>query len=179
VTPGKERDIVCGTVAENFVLIPRSEALRLVSIHKAINHSKTWGDFKRQLRPEDWQEVLKGFPTLADYRDEESFASDEEALESYHSLRFGERMPIDSDKFKPDWVPGFSDGDWPQWPAQQALNWVPAKIQRQFGKTNSSALNGSFLKLDPQRAAEIIAAMEEIGYVCERNDALVQSASGH
>lgn len=88
-------------------------------------------------------------------------------------------MPIDSDRFKAEQLPGFSDGDWPEWPAQQALDWVPPEIQRRFGKTNSSVLNGPFLELDPQRAAEIIAAMEEVDYVCERNDALVQSASGH
>lgn len=172
---------MCGAVGRNFVLIPRSEALRLVSIHKAISDSETWGEFKQQLRPEDWQYVLSGldYPTLAEYRDKERFSSDDEALESYRSLPLGERMPIDSDQFKADWLPGFTDGDWPEWPAQQALNWVPREVQRRFGKTNSSVLNGPFLELDPGRAPEIIAAMEQFGYICDRNDELVQSASGN
>ena len=87
-------------------------------------------------------------------------------------------MPIDSDPFEADWLPGYTDGDWPEWPAQQALHCVPGDIQQQFGKTNSSVLNGPFLELDPRRASEIIEAMEKLGYLCERNDALVQSASG-
>lgn len=87
-------------------------------------------------------------------------------------------MPIDSDKFESDWLPGFTDGDWPEWPAQEALRWVPRDIQQRFGKSASSVINGPFLTLDPSKANEIIAAMEELGYVCERNDLLVRLASG-
>jgi hypothetical protein len=128
----------------------------------------------------DWQNILKllEYPTLADYREQEGFETDEAALESYKSLPLGERMPIDSDKFEPEHLPGFTDGDWPEWPAQEALRWVPRDVQQRFGKSVSSSINGPFLTLDPTRASEIIAAMAELGYVCERDDGLVRSASG-
>ena len=180
MTTPKETDIVCGTFADNFVLIPRPEALRLASVHYAIHSSATWEEFKAKLRLEEWQEILcrLGYRTLAEYRKQEGFETDEEASESFRSLPLGERMPIDSDKFESDWLHGFTDGDWPEWPAQEALRWVPHDIQQRFGKSVSSVINGPFLTLDPSRASEIIAAMEERGYVCERDDALVQAASG-
>jgi hypothetical protein len=131
MTP-KETDIVCGRFGDNFVLIPRPEALRLASVHDAIHSSATWGEFKAKLRPEDWQDILSrlGYPTLAEYREQEGFETDEEASKSFGSLPLGERMPIDSDKFESDWLPGFTDGDWPEWPAQEALRWVqPKKIR--------------------------------------------------
>jgi len=51
---------VCGKVSNNFILITRVEALRLASIHNAISDSETWGEFKAQLCPDDWEEVLSG-----------------------------------------------------------------------------------------------------------------------
>lgn len=179
-TRPKEADIVCGEFSDNFVLIPRSEALRLARVHYAIQSSATWGEFKANLPTEEWQDILSSlaYPTLAEYREEEGFETDEAALESYKSLPLGDRMPVDSDKFLSEWLPGFTDGDWPEWPAQQAQNWVPREIQQRFGSSVSSVLNGPFLTLDPSRANEIVAAMQELGYVCERDDRLVRSASG-
>ena len=178
----KESDMVCGTYHDNFILIPRTEALRLASIHDAIYSStgSTWGEFREKLSPKDWQDVLTRleYQTLAEYRAEEGFETDDEALDAYRSLPLGERMPIDSDKFESDWLPGLTDGDWPEWPAQEALRWVPRDIKQRFGKSVSSVINGPFLTLDPSRASEIVAAMEELGYACERDDALVAAASG-
>jgi hypothetical protein len=100
---GKETNIVCGRFGDNFVLIPRPEALRLASVHDAIHSSATWGEFKAKLRPEDWQDILSrlSYPTLAEYREQEGFETDEEASESFGSLPLGERMPIANRQKRP------------------------------------------------------------------------------
>jgi hypothetical protein len=48
-------------------------------------------------------------------------------------------------------IPGFCDGDWPNWTAQGMLGWIPKSIQEKYGRQISSTLNGPFLRLEPQR----------------------------
>jgi hypothetical protein len=50
------------------------------------------------------------------------------------------------------------DGEYPEWPEQKMLAWLPANICRQFGKMESSVLNGPFLSLDVRRTPEIHGA---------------------
>jgi len=76
-------------------------------------------------------------------------------------------------------VPWAADGDWPAWPAQQMLDWVPKAIQQKYGSIGSSHLNGECLTLAPREERQIIAAFRRVGYRCTRDDRLVQRASGY
>ena len=83
-----------------------------------------------------------------------------------------------SDPFSPQQVPGYSDGDWPDWPEQEMLEWLPPSIIR-LGLIRATRLNGNFLVLDPLRAQEIIAAMEAFGHECRLNHELVKRICGY
>ncbi len=74
-------------------------------------------------------------------------------------------------------IPGFEDGDYPEWPAQEMLDWMPEEASR-FGEYTNSVLNGPFLVIPPDKESAIVDALEAAGYTCERNDPLVQTASG-
>lgn len=65
-----------------------------------------------------------------------------------------EGLPDRSAKFDSDRL-GISDGDYPDWPEQKMLDWLPGHVCRQFGKCESSVLNGPFFSLNVQRAPEI------------------------
>ena len=54
----------------------------------------------------------------------------------------GEPLPTDDAAFDVDLLPGFTEGDWPEWPEQKMLDWLPAKICREYGQIESSVLNG-------------------------------------
>lgn len=151
VEPGAE--IVCGTLsAEGYlVCIPRERAEELAAIHDGVNGSSSWDDFRSRIPRGAWTELAKAF---------------EEA----------ESGP--SEPFEADAVPGYLDGDWPDWPAQRMLDWMPEEIRERHGRVEDSVLNGPYLELDPLRKGEIARALSECGFVVREDEGLVTRASG-
>jgi hypothetical protein len=89
-----------------------------------------------------------------------------------------EPLPNRSAKFDPDRL-GVCEGDYPEWPEQKMLDWLPAHVCREFGRVESSVLNGPFLSLDVRRAPEILAALERAGFECRLDEELVRRACGN
>ncbi len=142
-------------VGEKFlVFIPEEEAKRLAQIHEAIEVSETWGEFRKRMPEADLKEVLD------DFLDRE------------------EQLPNDSDPFDTDMLPGLSDGDWPDWPEQKMMQWLPREIWTKFGRVESSVLNGPFLILDLHRRSEILTALARAGFDCILDEKLVLKACG-
>ena len=138
-----------------LIFIPEADAIRLAAIHNAIANSSTWGEFFDAIPPEEMDAV---YARLFDDGDE--------------------RLPDRSAKFDSDAL-GCGDGDYPDWPEQKMLEWLPADVCRRLGKVESSVLNGDYLSLDVRRAPEIIAALEASGFECRWDEALVKRASGN
>lgn len=62
--------------------------------------------------------------------------------------------PGDSESFSASGtIPGFDDGDYPEWPAQEMLEWMPADIVSRFGQGVNSVLNGEFWSYLPIKRA--------------------------
>jgi hypothetical protein len=138
-----------------LVFIPEADAVRLAAIHRAIATAVTWGDFFDAVPSDELDTVYDR-------------VIDED----------GEHLPDRSAKFDPDLL-GVCEGDYPDWPEQQMLDWLPAHICREFGRVESSALNGAFLSLDVRRAPEILAALERAGFECRLDEELVRRACGN
>jgi hypothetical protein len=135
----------------NLVFIPEPEAKRLAAIYDAIS-AKTWGEFKRRMPTDDLQEVIS------------YFVEDEE------------EMPSDDAKFEPDLLPGFCDGDWPDWTEQRMLEWVPRSIIQKYATMMTTAINESYPVLDVSRKDEIVAAIQNARFECREDQELVRSA---
>jgi len=149
-----KQTIVYGMTAWGLLFIPRSRAERLAAIHSALRHSKTWGDFRAKMPRVICQEVMRGI--------QENVG----------------RFPRNAERFDSGLLPGFCDGDWPAFPAQEMLRWVPQAIQSGFGEIEDTVLNGFYLYLDPEREDEIVAAFREHGYECVPDEVLVLVACG-
>jgi hypothetical protein len=136
-----------------LIFIPEADAVRLAAIHRGIATAETWGDFFDAIPPEE--------------------------LDTVHDriLDQDERLPDRSAKFDPDLL-GVCEGDYPEWPEQKMLDWIPAHVCREFGRTEPSVLNGPFLSLDVRRTPEILAALERAGFECRLDEELVGRASG-
>ena len=76
-------------------------------------------------------------------------------------------------------IPGYEDGDWPLWPLQEMLDWMPKDIQQRFGKVVPSAVNGDCLELISEKADEIVKALESRGFSCAEDESLVMRACGY
>lgn len=153
----KQRSVVVGVLEgadDEVVMIPEKHAATLAQLHDALSSAETWAEFKRLAPKRYYEEAL-----------ERAADSQDEALTP--------KSPFD-----PMSISGLGDGDWPDWPAQQMLRWVPVEVQAKFGRSASSTLNGAFLSLKAADLAEIMNAMEALGYVCRRDDDLVARAHG-
>lgn len=152
--PATRSEIVYGVLATEhyLVLVPRQRAEELASIHAAVQESQSWDEFRSRIPQHDWRELVRVF--------EEN-----------------EEEP--SEPFEPDAVPGYADGDWPDWPAQRMLDWVPKPIQERFGRMRDSVFSGPFLELDPTCSDEIAEALERHGFQVSEDADLVARASGY
>jgi hypothetical protein len=144
---------VLDALGDRLVVIPLAEARRLASLRVAIRECGTWGEFVGE---------IAGDPkTLDDLKD-----------------RLGGEVPDDDEPFRADDFPGYGDGDWPTWPAQAMLDWLPESVQA-LGTVECSTFNGEFLQLDPDCQNEVIEAFAAEGIECyEDSENIVARASG-
>ena len=84
-----------------------------------------------------------------DLRKNDASVTKKATQEAYRQLPVCHRLPTDDDVFDAVDIPGFCDGDWPNWPAQEMLEemleWVPKLMQEKYGNQITSTLNGPFL----------------------------------
>jgi hypothetical protein len=136
--------------------------------------------------PERFQQTLA---TLGERIDFESFfekeaetepgLNREEAFRRYRALDVGERLPFDEDVFPGYDLPLVADGDYPEWPDQEMLTWMPEQIlERPFSRRRASVHNGYFLELDPAAEGEIVVVLTAAGFRCSKDQRLVLKASG-
>jgi hypothetical protein len=145
--------VICGGAGiDTLVFIPAERATELAVIHFAIAKAKTWRQFAEMIPPHVWSKLL-------------------------HDLEDNESTPDLDSKFDPGMI-GVEDGDWPDWPEQAMMEWLPPEAVARFGTQHQSVLNGPFLSLDPKHTSEIVEALERAGHTCHRDDALIAQACG-
>ena len=178
---------VDGGEGPSLVFVRPDEAEVLRSIRTALTSSQTWGEFRSRIPAREYARVLAmvGLDTALTFRDfvlqeRDSLRGTTRAqmLTRYRQLEVGERCPLPEDPFSTRCIPQFSDGDYPEWPKQTMLKWVPRAIQRQFGEAGGTTFNGPYLQFDLAQEREIVAAFRAAGYRCIRDEVLVRQASG-
>lgn len=97
---------VGGEAFECALFAERSKAERVAQIWRALNESKTWGEFRRGLPEGEWEDLP------IDWNGEE---------------------PSDDDPFSYDDVPGAADGDYPEWLQKTQLEWFPEDLSEKYG----------------------------------------------
>jgi len=179
--------IVYGDIGQSLVFIPKTRAIKLAAIHAALWGSKTWGELHARMPEGEYERVLDmtGDDRMAfaefleqERKDRPALTAEEARIE-YRALELELRDPEPDGPFEAGNVGPISDGDYPDWPAQEMLDWVPPLIQREYGRRGFSNLNGDLLELPSARTGEIVAALQAHGYQCERGDDLVRRASGY
>jgi hypothetical protein len=180
-------DVVYGDVHESLVFIPRARARELAAVRKVLWSSSTWGELRSRLPAKAYKQFLarSGVEELANfdeyYREERKTnrrLTREEALRDYRALPVTERRPEPDDAFSAGDIGAVCDGDFPAWPQQEMLAWVPTEIQQSYGGGSFSFVSGPCLVFELENEDEIVEALERHGYRCVRDDGLVLEASG-
>ena len=141
-------------VAETHTLcfIVEEHALYLKRLGEALHGSKTWGAFLFKL-PSEELEIISD--SIID--------------------RNGKMPPADK-PFDRCEIGPYCDGDWPKWPLQSMLSWMPSQIINKYGEKKETVLNGDYLTIKPEFEAAVISALEQYGYSVEKNNELVLRA---
>jgi len=146
--------IIYGELGGELVFIPQARALELAAVRLALHESKTWGELLENLAASS----AEAYQYIAEYVGEDGAAAED---------------PFDSAQ-----IGAIGDGDWPPWPKQEMLAWVPDDIRERFGEIQRTRLSGDALVFTEDQAPELVAAFEAKGFIVTRDDATVASASG-
>lgn len=133
------------TETDAAVFAERDKAESVARIHAACEEALTWGEFRARLEPAEFAEVL-------DYMDMEAGEVDAAAT------------------FNADHLPGYEDGDYPEWLQSTMLEWFPKDLIAQFGSHEDSVFNGDFLELPAARADEIAEELRHRGHTVTRSE---------
>ena len=148
------RVIVGLDVTNHVACVPEDEALLLVQLWKALSGAKTWREF-RQLAPE---------PYLSEAEERASTEGDEDA-------------PGDAQQFDMLSIWGLGDGDWPPFPQQQMIDWLPEAVLT-MGEIIQTVHNGPILYIEAHRVDAVVSALEAVGFEVRRSDDIVQEMTG-
>jgi hypothetical protein len=187
--PLAQQPVVYGEWGGTLIFMDREHAEDLARLRETLNTAKTWGELWSRLPLFRFREIINIFANDDDdpggvwgyYLDlvaEDDTITLEEAGARYYELPCTGRQVHASESFNANDIHGYADKDWPEWPAQHMLYWVPAEIREGFGKVSDSNFNGEFLLFEQERVAEIVAAFGEFGYVCVRDDELIARTYG-
>jgi hypothetical protein len=173
----------------NLVFIPKRRAEYLAAIQKAFSSSSTWREARERMPAGAYEELLEvsGLaeqPSFEEYYEEERRSrhdlSREEARAEFLALPTYLRRPELDDPFDVGDIPMVCEGDWPAWPQQEMLDWVPEAIQEQYGEVDCSPVSGPYLLFRTEDEEKLVAALLAHGYSCVRDETLVcQATTGY
>lgn len=147
-----ENAVTWGVVEEHAVFGGSAQIDELRAVYRALAAAKTWGEFRQMIGPERAED-------LREMMDEDD--------------------PPDSAAFSSEDIPGYGDGDWPEWLQQNMLSWVPEDVQERFGSVEASRISGDALIIYAEKGEDVAAALEAQGFTCTRDDAAVREAAGY
>ena len=140
-------------VRGSLVFAPAEVAERVAQIHYALA-APTWGELKSRLPAGELESL-----NLEEYLERD----EDEVLV----------VPNDSDIDPTRYVPGFADGDYPEWLQGRQDIYLPQDICLRFGVRENSVLNGVFWRFDLRHEAEMIAELRAKGTEVLRRDDLL------
>ncbi len=104
-------EVVYYPVSDGLVLLTRDAALERATLWKALNTARTWEEFRSMLSEQRYEEAV------------------ERVNENYEQPKKENWLhPAPNAVFDTRQIDGHPDGDWPEWPAQEMLDWIPEEI---------------------------------------------------
>jgi len=163
-----EKTIVYGLSPLGLLFIPESRAKELANFFRALITAKTWGEFREMVSKEIYEYYL---PESMHYQ-----GPSDKSSQDLRPFYIPDEKPFNpNDIFSFDCLPGD--------PQIEMAQWIPGAIQKMFGRHFSyyamdmNVPAGEALKLDESKLDEIVQALEERGFVCQRDDELILAAT--
>jgi hypothetical protein len=113
---------------DGLVFAMADDAFRNHTIRTAMQVSKTWGEFRCAIGEGEYQAVLSAIST---------------------DISEPIIVPDDNDPFNSDRIPGYSDGDYPEWLQARMDALLPADILAKFSEKVATMFNGDYVSYRP------------------------------
>ena len=134
-----ERDLVYRK-CETATFAPRELAEWVDQIHYALDQSKTWGQFRKLMPPDEYERFMK-----------ETFDEDDEPRPSARA-RFDASMT------------GVESGDYPPWLAPMMDQWIPRQLLDKYATKVATTLNGDYWHIEEEDADSLAEELRALGY---------------
>jgi hypothetical protein len=86
-------------------------------------------------------------------------------------------VPGDDTSFDPSPLFGWDDGDFPEWPQQRMLDWLPEDLLDRYVEVGDTAFSGEYVHIDGGRVEDLAYDLVRRGFKCFRDDTLVSAVS--
>lgn len=153
-------ELVYGECGEGLVFLERGYAEDIAAFREALYRASTWGELRQRAPRHRYEEAVEQWMEGREEEDEGGEAS----------------PPAPEDPFDGDEIPGHADGDWPEFAPREMENWVSRLIINKYGGYVYPTLNAEYPVIYFGSEEEVVAILEEEGYVCTREDDLVWNA---
>jgi hypothetical protein len=160
----QENTIIYGITGLGLLFVPESRAKELADGNKALLTAKTWGEFKSLVSKELYEFYL---PNSDHYE-----GPQEPEDGNFDTYDIAPESP-----FTPNDVLTYEE--LPANPEIEMTEWMPEEIQEKFGQKmryyamDMNVPDGEILVLEEAQMDEIVAELENLGYVCSRDDDLL------
>lgn len=142
MSPTRPRVLIYTKSFDNsLVFAPPARAREISRLHSALRKSRTWAEFRRKLPVSEFEALMvRGFDNQ------------------------GEPRPDPLDAFSPDFVPGFSDGDYPPRLACEMHTALPRSVLERFAERRDTVHNGPFWFISAVELRAIRRALQSEGW---------------
>ncbi|MDF2372685.1 MAG: hypothetical protein P1V21_18030 [Rhizobiaceae bacterium] len=125
------------------VFAEESRAMHIVQINRALDKSKTWGDFKSAMPSDEYLRIIE----FVDFEDED------------------QSEPDPNEQFDGCWLT--EEGDYPDWLQLEMDNVIPGDILERYGKPADTFLNGTYWHIALENMEPMAEALRLDGYIVE------------
>ncbi len=161
-------ELVYGDGGEGLVFLEKNYALDIGGFREALYKARTWGELKARVSGERYEETVAAWVKGQSerLRDDGDLEDDEPEV----------TPPGPHDAFDAEELPGYADGDWPEFAPTMMENWVDGFIISEYGGDVQPTLNAEYPVIDFDNEEEVVSLLEEQGYVCISDEDLVWKA---
>ena len=169
------QDLIYGTIHNSMVFAPTQVAQNQADIRFAIQRAKTWQDFIDLTSQDTFDNIILEILEYLDYGQLYGQYLMGEDLSTYISDL---HLPQPDDDFTTDVLPEFDEGNYFPRLAQEMLALIPTQLVDEMGEVRYDHNDDFFYYLNPENESLIIKSLEVYGYVCTKNQALIEQAEG-
>ena len=142
-----------------LVFAEADQAEHVSRIHRALSLSSSWGQFRRDMPSDALAELMPRILENLEWEDDEDH---EEAPP----------LPEDEAPFDSSMIPGYDEGDYPEWLQASMHEVLPPELLQKFAEERSSVLNGLYWHIVPNNEEALVSDLRAQGFEVTRRDDL-------